>query len=168
MVVVDTEQLADDSERQRVGEAGAQVNDSVGPLGGEAIEELVSETLDRRSRSRHPRRPECRRHQPAETPMVGCVHGQHVVGELGAGQSLGHQVGILVQRGDHVLGQALVAERLSGGVVAEHHPGAVAIGQPDVLHWAAAPRLGEGRERVVTDGVVPRAPHDLGHKFSGR
>ena len=52
--------------------------------------------------------------------------------------------------------------------VAEHHPGAVAIGELDVLHRAPATGRGEGREGVVANGVVPVAPDDGGHDRSAR
>ena len=100
--------------------------------------------------------------------VVGRVHGQHVVGELGTGKPLGHDVGIPPQGGHHVLGQPVVAERLTGGRVAEHDPGAVAVRQPDGLHRAACAGLGERGEGVVADGVAPTAPLDGGHGPSGR
>ena len=100
--------------------------------------------------------------------MVRWVHGQHVVGELGSGQALVDDVGIMVEGGDHVLGQPLVGQGVPRRRVAEHHPRAAAIGELDVLHRTLTTGRGEGREGVVANGVVPVAPDDGGHELSAR
>jgi hypothetical protein len=48
--------------------------------------------------------------------------------ELRPGQALSHDIAVVFESGEHVLGDARVVERLAGGVVAEHHPRRVTVG----------------------------------------
>ena len=158
VVVLDAEQLADDAERQRRGRSRR-----AGRRRPRARRRRASRGGRRRGAAprahrRHPRRPERRRHQAAEAAVVGGVHGEHVVGEVGPGQPLGHHVGIAGRARRSCPWTGVRRRGPAGGVVAEHHPGVVAVGEPGLLHRATATRLGERREGVVTDGVVPAAP----------
>ena len=98
-----------------------------------------------------------------EAPQPGVVRrvdGEHVPGERRAGQPLVDDVGVGVHRGEHVLGEAGVAERLAGGAVADDEPGVVTVAEADGVHRAPLAHRGEERVRVVLDVVGPGAPGD--------
>ena len=129
-----------------------------GPASGELVEQLVDDAHDGRFERGDPRRSEGPRHELAQTGVVVTVDGEHVAGERRAGKSFVDDVRVLVERGDHVLREPGVTERLAGGVVTDHEPRLVPVGQAHLVHRALRAHLGEQWVRVALRRGVPRAP----------
>ena len=90
--------------------------------------------------------------RPPQPGVVGRIHGQHVAGERGSGQALGHDLGVTGQGGEHVLGQPGSLQRLRGprrGRARPRRRGRRAAGPCCTGH--RRPGRGEVRERVVAD-----------------
>ena len=158
----DAEELADHGERQREGEALDQVDDNVAAR-LEVVKQPVGDRLDAWPEGGDPRPAECSRGQPAQPGVVGRVDAEHVPGEGGAGQSLGDHRPVAGERGVHVLGQAGVAERGLGLLVPDDQPGAVPVGQRDLVHRTVRLDLREQRVRVVSVVAAPRVQGRVTH-----
>jgi hypothetical protein len=133
----DAEQLADHGERQREGEARDQVDDGVAAA-VQLVEQVVDDRLDPRAQRGDPRAAERGGGQRAQPGVVGRVDAEHVPGERGAGQALGDHRAVAGERGVHVLGQPRVVERGPCLGVADDEPGALAVGQRDLVHRPGA------------------------------
>jgi hypothetical protein len=158
----DAEQLADHGERQREGEAGDQVDDGLA-VRFEVVQQPVGDRLDPWPEGGDPRPAERRGGQPAQPGVVGRVGAEHVPGEGGAGQALGDHRAVPGQRGVHVLGQAGVGEGGPGLLVPDDQPGAVPVGQGDLVHRAVGLDAGEQRVRVVSVVAAPRVEGRVAH-----
>ena len=87
--------------------------------------------------------------ETAKTGVIRRVDVEHVPGEGRSGQTFGYH---LVAGGlgrVHVLGEPRVVECGARLVVADHEPGAVAVGQRDLVHAATVAEGGEEGERIV-------------------
>jgi hypothetical protein len=153
---VDAEELADDGERERAGEAGDEVHRTLD--GADAVEELVHELPDAGLQGVEPRPPEGAGGESAQAGVIGRVDAQHVTGQGGAGQPLGHDGPVAVERGEHVLGQVRVVQGLTGCAVADDEEGAVAVGQGHVMHGPFLPDPVEEGERIVAVVGTPGGP----------
>ena len=140
---------------------GHQIDGSVGVPVGQDVEEVVHDGLDPRPQALDRARRERGRHETTQPGVVRRVDGEHVPGELGPREALGHDPAVQGERGVHVLGEPGVVERLAGLVVTHHQPGVVAVGQGDVVHRAELPDLGEEREGVVAVEGAPGAERRL-------
>ena len=145
VLVGDADEVPDHAERERVGEPVDQID---GPGRGrsrlEPVEQHVGPPADRRLQRGDPLVGQRGADQPSEPGVLGRIHGQHVAGEGGTGQALGHHLAVTGHRGEHVLGQPWVAQRVTGRIVVEDDPGVVAVGQPDRLRpgTSTVPRRG--------------------------
>ena len=158
----DAQQLPDHPERQRIGVSLDEIDRGAGAGAVELIEEVVGDVPHGLLQRGDPGRHEGPGYQPPQPGVVGRVDVEHVPRELRPGQALGHDIAILFERGEHVLGDAGVAQRLAGCVVAEHDPGRMTVGEAHPLHRAPGPGLGEVTERVVADRRLPAAPGGQG------
>ena len=163
----DPEQLSDHLERQGVGVPGDEVDDRAGALRREAVEQLVRDGLDGRGEHGDPRGAEGAGDEPAEPGVVGRVDVEHVASERRPGQPLVDHLGVVVEGGDHVLGDPRVPEHLAGGVVSQDQPGIVAVGEAAGADRALLAGPGEVPEGVVADLRAPSAPGgEVSHRRS--
>jgi hypothetical protein len=132
----DAQQLADHPERQGMGVPLDEIDGGAGTGGVQLIEKAAGDVPDGRLERGDPGRCKGPGHQPPQPGVVGRVDVEHVPGELRSRQAPGHDIAVSLQRGEHVLGDARVAQRLPGCVVAEHDPGPVTVGQAHLLHRA--------------------------------
>ncbi len=141
-----------------------------GSRSGQDVEEVVHDGLHPRPQPLDSAHRERRRHETTQPGVIRRVHGEHVPGELGPREALGHHPAAQGERGVHVLGEPGVIERLPGLVVAHHEPGVVAVGQGDVVHRAEFTDFGEQREGVVPVEGAPRSERrlDAGASLAGR
>ena len=135
----DAQQLADHRERQRVGVSLDEVDGAIRAGLVQFVEEVAGDRPDGRLERGDPGRREGPGHQPPQSGVVGRVDVEHVPGELRPGQALGHDIAVVFERGEHVLGDARVVERLAGCVVPEYNPRRVTVGQAYPLHRAPGP-----------------------------
>ena len=154
----DAEQLADDDERERAGEAVDEIDDRARARRRERVEQVVGEAHDRWLQRGDAGGQERRGDEGPQAGVVGRVDVEHVPGERRSGEALGDDVAVGGQCAEHVLGDPSVVERLAGRVVTDDEPGLVTVGQADLVHGAAGLRLGEVGERVVADRRRPTRP----------
>ena len=155
------EQLADDRDGQRQGEAGEEVHRLFGGAGGEivdGVEELVGDGLDPGPHPRHPTRGEGGTDEPPQAAVVGSVGEQQVMAEDRMLTSLGHEARPCPQRGADVLGQAGVEQRLASLLVTGHDPGRTSVGQHHGPDGPVGPDPGVEAVRVVAGGLVESGP----------
>ena len=154
------EQRADDPKGQRMREALDEVDDRLGSVGVEVVEQVVGDGLDRGFERRDPGRKEGLGDEATQPGVVRRVHVEHVAGELRSGQAARHHVRIIRERGDHVLRDPPVVQRLAGGVVAQDDPRVVPVGEPHRLHGALRAHRLEVRRtdrRARRDPTRPRS-----------
>ena len=84
------EQLADDGEREREGECRHQIGGCLGIPVGQNVEEVVHDGLHPRPQPLDSAHRERGRHEPTQTGVIRRVHSEHVAGELGTREALGH------------------------------------------------------------------------------
>ena len=132
-----------------------------GSRSASVVEEVVDDGLHTRPQVLDPAHRERGRHQTTQPGVIGRVDREHVPGEFGAGEALGHNAAVDRERGAHVLGESRVVERRAGVVVTHHEPGVVTVGQGDVVDRAERTHFGKEREGVVAVVGAPRVERGL-------
>ena len=154
----DAEQLADHPERQRMGEALDQIDGGAGLGGRELVEEFVDDVNDGGFQRGDPLRGECSGDELAQPGVILSVDGEHVPGECRTGKSFVHDARILVECGEEVLRESCVTEGLASGIVPDHQPGLVPVGQVHLVHRALRSHRCEQGVWVALCRRVPSSP----------
>ena len=128
---------------------GDQIDRSVGSLRRDVVEQVVDDGLDPWPQVVDPPHRERPGDEATKTGVIRRVDVEHVPGERRSRQTLGYHLVAGGLRGVHVLGQPRVVECGTRLVVADHEPGAVAVGQRDLVHGATVAEGAVEGERIV-------------------
>ena len=156
-----TEQLADDGERQRERERFDEVDDFVGAARRDRVEHVVDDPLNlvvQRFDAPHRER---RRDQPPQARVVGRVDREHVAREGRPRESLRHDIARRRERGLHVFRDSLIVERGARLVVPDDQPRVVTVGERDGVHRPERTDLFEQRIGIVAVELAPRGQRFL-------
>ena len=105
------EQLADDGERQRKRIGRNEIDDVVGRVRGDAVEQVVDDRLHARPQPSIRRTENADATKPPEPSVIGRIDDEHVTRERRPGETLRDHVTVGRERGLHVFRQPRVAER---------------------------------------------------------